>query len=299
MLFQFTYKTTSFSSQNWQKSTCIFLSDSSGKEKDSETGYHYFGARYYNSDLSLWLSVDPMSDKYPSLSPYNYCAWNPMKIVDPDGMETIDNDDGWLVNHEKKTVTRISDVGGNRKQYATDRDGHTVSYEMGVGDLKKMYQSKGYTIKESSSSKIGSGIIGGSSFSSILKQFLVNPAIDNFQGLQHNSDCLGLGIDYSSEISKLNKISRLASGSGKLLGTLGFVFSAYQLTNDNNIEDATFHSMDIIMGGVGTIPHPVTFGLSVGWGLFGRQTIKSQAESFKRQIDAGFNPGHCSYMPFK
>ena len=59
----------------------------SGKEKDSETGYHYFGARYYNSDLSLWLSVDPMSDKYPSLSPYNYCAWNPMKIVDPNGRE--------------------------------------------------------------------------------------------------------------------------------------------------------------------------------------------------------------------
>ncbi|MBO4587978.1 MAG: RHS repeat-associated core domain-containing protein [Bacteroidales bacterium] len=59
----------------------------SGKEKDSETGYHYFGARYYNSDLSLWLSVDPMSDKYPNLSPYNYCAWNPMKLVDPNGQD--------------------------------------------------------------------------------------------------------------------------------------------------------------------------------------------------------------------
>ncbi len=57
-----------------------------GKEKDSETGYRYFGARYYDSDLSgLFLSVDPMSDKYPSISPYAYCAWNPVKLVDPDG----------------------------------------------------------------------------------------------------------------------------------------------------------------------------------------------------------------------
>jgi RHS repeat-associated protein len=61
----------------------------SGKEKDEETGYHYFGARYYNSDLSIWLSVDPMSDKYPSLNPYNYCAWNPLKIIDPNGDTVI------------------------------------------------------------------------------------------------------------------------------------------------------------------------------------------------------------------
>ena len=58
-----------------------------GKEKDSESGYYYFGARYFMPNLSIWNSVDPMADKYPSLSPYNYCAWNPMKMVDPDGSE--------------------------------------------------------------------------------------------------------------------------------------------------------------------------------------------------------------------
>lgn len=57
-----------------------------GKEKDSETGYYYFDARYHDPSLSgLFLSVDPMADKYPSISPYAYCAWNPMKLVDPDG----------------------------------------------------------------------------------------------------------------------------------------------------------------------------------------------------------------------
>ncbi|MBQ6046460.1 MAG: RHS repeat-associated core domain-containing protein [Bacteroidales bacterium] len=61
-----------------------------GKEKDSESGYYYFGARYFMPTLSIWNSVDPMADKYPSLSPYNYCAWNPIKLVDNDGMEIAD-----------------------------------------------------------------------------------------------------------------------------------------------------------------------------------------------------------------
>ena len=59
-----------------------------GKERDEETGYGYFGARYMDHELTtMWLSVDPLADKYPNISPYAYCAWNPVKLVDPDGME--------------------------------------------------------------------------------------------------------------------------------------------------------------------------------------------------------------------
>ena len=47
-------------------------------------------ARYHNSALSIWLSVDPMSDKYPSMSPYTYCANNPVRLVDPNGREWLD-----------------------------------------------------------------------------------------------------------------------------------------------------------------------------------------------------------------
>ncbi|MCR5424713.1 MAG: hypothetical protein K6E93_08175, partial [Bacteroidales bacterium] len=72
-----------------------------GKEKDYESGFHYYGARYYWSELLTgWLSIDPMSDKYPSMSPYNYCAWNPVMLVDPDG-----NDFEKIVDHENKTIT--------------------------------------------------------------------------------------------------------------------------------------------------------------------------------------------------
>ena len=64
----------------------------SGKERDEETGYSYFGARYYNSDLSVWLSVDPMSDKYPGVSPYVYCGNNPVRLVDEDGRDWFENE---------------------------------------------------------------------------------------------------------------------------------------------------------------------------------------------------------------
>ena len=62
-----------------------------GKERDEETGYGYFGARYMDHELmTSWLSVDPMADKYPNISPYAYCAWNPVKLVDSDGKEFVD-----------------------------------------------------------------------------------------------------------------------------------------------------------------------------------------------------------------
>jgi len=48
------------------KSTPVSAATFTGKEKDAETGYSYFGVRYYDSDLSgLFLTVDQMADKYP------------------------------------------------------------------------------------------------------------------------------------------------------------------------------------------------------------------------------------------
>lgn len=46
--------------------------------------------------VQIWISVDPMSDKYPSLTPYNYCANNPIRITDPNGME-------WEIDGEEYT----------------------------------------------------------------------------------------------------------------------------------------------------------------------------------------------------
>lgn len=61
-----------------------------GKERDAETGYDYFGARYYSSMFSHWLSVDPLSDEQSHITPYAYCKWSPINRLDPNGMIDYD-----------------------------------------------------------------------------------------------------------------------------------------------------------------------------------------------------------------
>ena len=100
----------------------------SGKGKNWESGFHLprrgfehlndkynavknYGARYYWSEmLTGWLSVDPMMDKYPSISPYAYCALNPAKLVDPDGNCVIDIDDIVITGSNNSNVTIKTDL---------------------------------------------------------------------------------------------------------------------------------------------------------------------------------------------
>gem|GEM_PF-3427769 len=78
-----------------------------GKERDTETNYDYFGARYYDSRLGRWLQVDPLAEKYPGWSPYNYALNNPLIIIDPNGKDTtsVNSQIEYDSNSGKETVT--------------------------------------------------------------------------------------------------------------------------------------------------------------------------------------------------
>ncbi|MEI6697293.1 MAG: TIGR02594 family protein [Bacteroidota bacterium] len=111
----------------------------SGKEKDEETGYSYFGARYLNTDFSIWLSVDPMSDDYPHQSPFMYCSGNPINKVDPDGMN-----DGWVEDNGDKTHNVYWDPKVSSKAEAVGKTYHgETTLAMGKNENAMYGDNKG------------------------------------------------------------------------------------------------------------------------------------------------------------
>jgi len=111
------------------------------KEFDEETGMYYYGARYYEPRLSLWVSVDPISNYDPrnnenyldgehnlgvyntfNLAPYGYCYQNPIRLIDPNGKQV-------------DAVDFVPFLGSGREIYRGFRDGDILTGAIGVGGL--------------------------------------------------------------------------------------------------------------------------------------------------------------------
>ena len=69
-----------------------------GKELDQETGLYYYGARYYDPKVSIFVNVDPLAILYPNKSPYHFVSNNPINRIDPLGLTD------YKVNGETKTI---------------------------------------------------------------------------------------------------------------------------------------------------------------------------------------------------
>ena len=148
-----------------------------GKELDAETGLYYYGARYYDPKLSGWLSLDPLAEDYPSMSPYAYCTNNPIKYIDPNGKEVID---AQIRNHP------------GYKAYLSTKYGSMYYNLFKTGEMKNhnlIYTYNG-------------GVGGGSSFGFYDKQ-------GKMQSLSNvsTSDINGLKLYFRISVSKMDKTS--------------------------------------------------------------------------------------------
>ena len=93
-----------------------------GKEWSDVTLSYDFGARNYLPSIPRWTTMDPLAERYYSISPYVYCAGNPVNLVDEEGKQwysyTDDNGDtqfvyseGAMTEDEKQRYKNLEYVG--------------------------------------------------------------------------------------------------------------------------------------------------------------------------------------------
>jgi RHS repeat-associated protein len=150
------------------------------KEMDEESGMYYYSARYYAPPV--FISRDPLFEKYPTLSPYCYTANNPVKYVDPDGrkirnprnmvlsnrtlirqMKLFDRSVAKLSNQSVNSYTFII-TGGDR--YMKDGKIYSASNGGRVGNSA----SKSYHLQERGALAVDIKLTDGTVSSDIMEQ---------------------------------------------------------------------------------------------------------------------------------
>ena len=94
-----------------------------GYHRDQESDLDYASARYLNRDG--FISTDPKWYLYPHLTPYHYCAWNPIMFVDRDGKQY----DQWnrLTKREKELSKKFPDMAYKINKNAQKATEMTIS----------------------------------------------------------------------------------------------------------------------------------------------------------------------------
>ena len=106
------------------------------KELDSERGLNLYdySARQMDATLGRFTTIDPLSEKYYSVSPYAYCLNNPIKFIDPTGKLASP------IYNEKGKLLGTDDEGLKGEAIIMNE----TDFKQGMSHEKALSQSLGY-----------------------------------------------------------------------------------------------------------------------------------------------------------
>jgi len=107
---------------------------------DRETGMYYYGARYYDPRISIFVSVDPLAEQ--TMEPYLYTGNNPIMFTDPTGMSK-DGIDTVYENENTGEKVEVKD-GIDRTLKVDDKDFQKAKEFSELGEIDRQNKNWDY-----------------------------------------------------------------------------------------------------------------------------------------------------------
>jgi RHS repeat-associated protein len=274
------------------------------RERDVESLYDYFGARYYDSRIGRFLTIDPRADKYRNATPYGYVLGNPLAFVDPNGdtvnlsgirQYDLDNGTSYLATiigdlQAQTGLTYSLDQTGNLV-YTTDQDGNAVVSTDENGSPTGSAEARSLMIGAISASATANGFItpgresGGDKLGFGLGPEQIKSHIEG-TGAGLNPKTMGWGTTLMHELSHTTAGGGLGDGPGNWLNPgpiearmniirsqLGADYGQRLSYGARSIDGVNYLpfgpiSANLLTQGVATRAYTVSY--SIGWRILGK-----------------------------
>ena len=262
----------------------------SAKETDRETGLSYFGARYYDPSVAVWLGTDPLWEIEPDKSFYNYCRNNPVNFIDPDGRKP------WEDSNVRRARKYADQTGGKFVKWK-NKDGYNSA---AVHEITCSETNSGYEVV------IETNVFNGNEKNNHNVAYNMLRSAD--EAMEGKSDPANQGTVTSRDVTVGLGVVGVMTG-GMSLGTeavaaggitlvnaiitgLGIVNSVDDITTDANGESLSTRSVESEFG------KGVVVGVKVAIGVANVvndvKTIKNSADALQKSasvIDAANSTG--------
>ena len=276
-----------------------------------------FGARMLDGKSGRWMTMDPKAEKYHSMTPYGYCANNPISNIDWFGMDYWSTNDpgqiaaffdalrgGYLGNHDfsgwnymtdNEFTSRLSYNDENNTYYWSE--GKIINGEVTIIG-KHLAPKPGYHFENV---MVGVTSFVADQFFKAMERSHATYRLTNSKGKfdfkYYPNGWKGNQYVTTKNVAKVGKILGHGLNFANACSIAQSSIEAIQAYNIGATGTGIMHSIDAIMGAAGFFP-PYGTMISLTWTV-GKEIGYLYSPIILEQLNNGINPGLATYQPFK
>ena len=277
-----------------------------------------FGARMLDGKSGRWMTMDPKAEKYHSMTPYGYCANNPISNIDWFGMDYWSTNDpgqiaaffdalkgGYIGYHDYSDWNHMTDNEFASRLSYNDKNNTYYWSESKIinGELTvigRHLKKFGYN---TSSTMVGITAFATDQFFEAMERSDATYRLTNSKGKfdfkYYPNGWKGNQYVTTKNVAKVGKVFNKVLLANDVLQTYQSFDKTIKSIQNKNLEGVAINGYDLFMNVAGFTPYvgPI---ISLYWSIGGKELQQLYTETIiMNQVRTGINPGLPTFQPFK